>query len=54
MLTKIYWNNIKSKPITGLFFITGYFGLNFYMNYKCFQYLKNSEINVYKYYLMVL
>ncbi len=52
--SKILWNNIKSKPVSGIFFMVGYFGFNIFINYKCFQYLKKSEFNLYNYCLMIL
>jgi hypothetical protein len=54
MFNKFFWNNIKSKPVTGICVIVGYFGMNFYINYKCFQYVKTYELNIYNYYLMIL
>ena len=56
MLNKIFWNNIKSKPATGICAMVGYFGINLFINYKLIQYLKKNEFNNnnynYNYYLI--
>ena len=46
VLNKISWNNIKSKPVSGIYFIVGYLGINFFINYKLFQYVKKNEFNI--------
>ncbi len=52
--SKILFNNIKSNQNMGIFFMVGYFGFNIFINYKCFEYLKKSEFNLYNYCLMIL